>query len=84
MLKLARERHTALAPNPDHEKLLTPVQLGKRWNKATKTLANMRSGGSGVPFIKLGERGSVRYRLSDVQAFENKQERLNKLRDGMQ
>ena len=55
-----QNRNTAKAPYADHEILLTPGQLGKRWNMAIKTLANMRSARSGIPFVKLGERGSVR------------------------
>lgn len=49
---------------------LTPSQLVDRWNKAvTKgTLSNWRVRKYGPKFTKFGR--SVRYKLSDVEAFE--------------
>jgi hypothetical protein len=54
-----------MSPNPV---LLTPDDLASRWQVHPGSLANARSAGVGVPFIKIGAR--VRYRLADVEAFE--------------
>lgn len=50
---------------------LTEGQLADRHQRARKTLQNDRVSGKGVPFVKIGR--SVRYRLSDVIAWENAQ-----------
>lgn len=50
------------------EALLTTRQLSERWGVNQGHLANLRSAGRGVPFVKL--LSSVRYRLEDVEAFE--------------
>jgi hypothetical protein len=46
----------------------TEAQLAERQQKSVKTLRNDRLTGRGIPFIKIGR--LVRYRLSDVLAFE--------------
>lgn len=53
--------------------LLTSKELADRWKLSERTIINMRSENRGVPATKLGR--SVRYLLSDVEAFEaqNKQ-----------
>lgn len=53
--------------NPD-ERLLTEQQVAERQGRAVKTLQNQRVTGDGIPFVKMGR--SVRYRLSDVDAWE--------------
>ena len=50
------------------EYFLCEQQLAARWGISIKTLQAQRWKGCGVAFIKLGR--SVRYRLSDVVAFE--------------
>lgn len=52
------------------DRLLTSQQLSARWNRPVSSLANDRSARRGPQFIKLGP-GSIRYRLSDVLAFES-------------
>lgn len=52
----------------DRERLLTELQVAERQGRAVKTLQNQRVTGDGIPFVKLGR--SVRYRLSDVEAWE--------------
>ena len=47
---------------------LTEIQLAERHQRAVKTLQADRLKGGGVPFVKLGR--SVRYRLSDIEAWE--------------
>ena len=42
--------------------------MAERQGRAVKTLQNQRVTGDGIPFVKLGR--SVRYRLSDVEAWE--------------
>jgi hypothetical protein len=49
--------------------LLTPTQLAERWGMAAVSLATMRSRNLGPPFIRLGN-NTVRYRLSDIIAYE--------------
>lgn len=46
----------------------TPKQLAERWQLATPTLDRWRSEGIGPIFLKI--QGQVRYRLSDILAFE--------------
>jgi hypothetical protein len=48
--------------------LLTPAELAERWQCSPGHLANMRSAGVGPVYLKLGS--SIRYRVSDVQAYE--------------
>ncbi|MEV2238781.1 DNA-binding protein [Micromonospora sp. NPDC049891] len=49
--------------------LITPAALATRWGISTRTLANQRSLGTGLPFLRLG--GRVAYRVSDVLAYED-------------
>jgi hypothetical protein len=49
--------------------LLTERQLSERWQINPGALANQRAAKrSGVPFVKIG--AMIRYRLSDVLAYE--------------
>ena len=48
--------------------LLTDAQLAVRWQLSRGTLANQRSQGRGPAYRKLA--GRVRYRLSDIEAYE--------------
>ena len=50
------------------ETLLTTRDLAQRWQVNAGSLANDRSAGRGVPYVKIG--GAVRYRLCDVEVFE--------------
>lgn len=52
--------------NTDH--LLTRRQLAERWATTSGRLANDASAGRGPAYVKLG--GSVRYRLTDIVAYE--------------
>lgn len=49
---------------------LTEHQLAARHQRSVKTVRNLRVNGGYVPFLKIGRH--VRYRLSDVLAFEEK------------
>lgn len=51
------------------EILLTTKDLAHRWQVNAGSLANDRSAGRGVPYVKIG--GAVRYRLHDVERFES-------------
>ena len=53
---------------PDVHDLLTDAQLAARWQLSRGTLANQRSQGRGPAYLKLA--GRVRYRLSDIEAYE--------------
>jgi hypothetical protein len=48
--------------------LLTDAQLATRWQLSRGTLANQRSQGRGPAYLKLA--GRVRYRRSDIEAYE--------------
>jgi hypothetical protein len=48
--------------------LLTDAQLAERWQLSRGTLANQRCQGRGPAYLKIA--GRVRYRLSDIEAFE--------------
>ena len=56
------------APSSGAETFLTDEQLAARWAVSPKTLRNARVAGRLVGFLNIGR--SVRYRLSDVVAFE--------------
>ena len=47
---------------------LTTRDLARRWQVSVKKLENDRWRGGGVPFVRIGS--AVRYRLSDILAFE--------------
>ncbi|WP_425475990.1 helix-turn-helix domain-containing protein [Mesorhizobium yinganensis] len=52
------------------DQLLTDSDLAARWQVSSKTLRNARvSGHLHLPYIKIGR--AVRYRLSDVKAYES-------------
>jgi hypothetical protein len=55
-------------PSACDDELITELRLSRRWDCSPKTLRNQRSLGEGCPYILLGR--LVRYRLSDVLAYE--------------
>jgi predicted DNA-binding transcriptional regulator AlpA len=73
--KLTVGRWKGLAPA---ERLLTPGDVARVTGLSTETLAQWRSQGRGIPFIKLS-RNVVRYRHSDLDEFLA--ERLVRLND---
>jgi len=64
-------------PKQQEERLLTTEQLAERWTMDAGSIENWRQINKGPRFIKLGEGSSapVRYRLSDVEAYEKEMER---------
>lgn len=48
--------------------LLTPLELAERWGVSVGHLANLRSYGQGLSYLKIGSR--VAYRWADVFAYE--------------
>lgn len=63
---LRRSAGSSVAPAA--ETFLDEHQLAARHQRSVKTLRNERLRGGGIPFVKWGR--SVRYRLSDVEAWE--------------
>jgi hypothetical protein len=59
---------TPFAKRFDGEVFLTETQLAARHQRSVKTLRNARVSGGYIQFVKIGR--NVRYRLSDVLAFE--------------
>ena len=59
------EQPVALIPQ---DRLMTEKDVALRQGRSVKTLQNQRVTGGGIPFLKLGR--SVRYRLTDVIAWE--------------
>ncbi|QDC10093.1 DNA-binding protein [Oceanicola sp. D3] len=55
------------------EQLLRKRELAKRWKISIRTLERWQADGFGPRWLLLG--GSVRYRLSDVIAYEDAQSR---------
>lgn len=56
-----------LRPGP-HEAFLDENQLAARHQRSVKTLRNDRLRGGYIPYVKLNR--MVRYRLSDIEAWE--------------
>lgn len=54
---------------------LNQEDLAERWNISTRTLERWRWIGEGVRFVKIG--GRVRYRLDDIEAYEEQQLRTS-------
>lgn len=56
-----------------HPQLITPKALAERLGVTVETLKNWRNEGRGPNYVKFspGSRGHVRYRLSDVIAWED-------------
>ena len=50
---------------------LSQIELAARWNISHRTLERWRWLGVGLPYIKVG--GRIRYRLADIQAYEQKE-----------
>ena len=55
-------------------RLLSQIDLALRWKLSIRTLERWRWLKRGPKYMKVG--GRVRYRLSDVEAFEKAHERL--------
>jgi hypothetical protein len=53
-----------------NDTFITADELAARWRFGTQALANLRRARRGVPYVKLGPGGAVRYRLSDVVRSE--------------
>lgn len=59
---------------------LTERALAQRWEVSVKLLQKKRYSGEGVPYVKLGR--LVRYRLKDVIAHENANNRRHTSEEG--
>lgn len=57
--------------------ILTPTQLAARWGMSIGTLQNWRVQKRGPAYIKLGSgrAAKVVYRVADIEAFENQNQR---------
>jgi hypothetical protein len=66
--KLNRSNPVPAPADARDEVFLTEKQLASRHQLSVKTLRNARVSGSYVCFVRLGR--TVRYRLSDVVAYE--------------
>jgi hypothetical protein len=51
------------------EILVAEESLAERWNLSRSKLRNDRWAGRSIPFLRIGR--SVRYRLRDIEAYEN-------------
>jgi hypothetical protein len=65
---MPRKTESTAVARLGQEMFLTETQLAARHQRSVKTLRNARVSGGYVPFVKIGR--NVRYRLSDVLAFE--------------
>jgi len=71
----SKKTESEAVENALRERLIDEKALAIRWGISTRTLQNKRVAGNGVPFVKISS--SVRYRMSDVIAFENAAMRLS-------
>jgi hypothetical protein len=62
------------ASQPPDQHLITPAQLGIRWGLSLHTLSQWRANNSGPAYLRLGdgERPRIRYRMSDILAYERR------------
>ena len=61
------------AASEDPNALLREKDLAARWKTSQRTLQRMRAERSGPAFLHIG--GSIRYRLADVLAYEDRMRR---------
>jgi hypothetical protein len=64
---------------PNEEVFLDEHDLSRRHKRSIKTIRNARLRGGSVPFVKIGR--LVRYRLSDVVAWEQQTRLRNSTSD---
>ena len=62
------------ASQPPDQHLITPAQLALRWGLSLNTLSQWRAAGTGPAYLRLGdgERPRIRYRMSDILAYERR------------
>jgi len=62
------------ASQPPDQHLITPAQLAIRWGLSLNTLSQWRAAGTGPAYLRLGdgERPRIRYRMSDILAYERR------------
>ena len=62
------------ASQSSDQHLITPAQLGIRWGLSLHTLSQWRANNSGPAYLRLGdgERPRIRYRMSDILAYERR------------
>jgi hypothetical protein len=65
---MPRETDSTMPARLGQEMFLTEAQLAARHQRSVKTLRNARVSGGYIPYVKIGR--NVRYRLSDLLAFE--------------
>lgn len=56
-------------PDTENDRLLTQLELAKRWSCSLRTLQRWRATNTGPSFVQLG--GSIRYVLADILTFEH-------------
>lgn len=61
--------------------LLTPQQLGERWNVTPETLRNWRWNATGPLYLKIN--GCILYRLEDIEQFEREHLRRHTADDAL-
>lgn len=64
---------SAAGADPARGTMLTKAELAARWRVSTRTLERWRAEGYGPAWFVIG--GAIRYRVSDVLAFELAQRR---------
>lgn len=67
---MPRTDNTSIAQAPAPDILLLPAELAQRWRVSVPQLAQWRYLRQGPSYVKLAS-GSVRYRVADVEAWEN-------------
>ncbi len=63
-------RETTLRNEAATGAMLRERELAEHWKTSLRTLQRWRADGTGPAFLKIG--GAIRYRLCDVEAFEDR------------
>lgn len=65
------------------DEFLTTADLAQRWKVEPETLRQQRFRGEGPPYFKpLGKNGMVRYKLSDIIAYETERTTMTQSQEG--
>lgn len=62
-------RKIAQRESNEDQRFLTAAEAAQMLRLADGTLANLRSRGAGPPYTRVGDRGRILYRLSDIEEW---------------
>jgi hypothetical protein len=59
----------AFIQDPARKRLMSPAEFAGEYGFTVSSLAKARLRGDGPPYLKLRERGAIKYRREDVEAW---------------